>query len=122
MSENQHIDLKDRTKQFVLQVALFVKFFDSNLVEKEIAKQLVRNSLTVGINTRTAFKGHVKTNFVDQLNTVVTAAEQCSYLLEVLNEYKASENFDNYACESLLQEARELQSIFISIVKRNNTD
>lgn len=119
MEQQQHIDLKDRTKTFALQVIGLTKNLNSNLAEREIARQLIRSGMSVGANTRAAFKGRSKKEFVAKVGIVIEEADECSYwleLLEVLLDDKKEE------IKSLNREAQELTSIFVSISKKNKKD
>lgn len=116
---NSHTDLKDRTKQFALAIIQLTKNLSNNLAEREIARQLMRSGMSVGANTRAAFRGRSKKEFVAKLGIVIEEADECSYWLELLKDLL--ENKVN-EIESLNREAQELTSIFVSISKKNKED
>ena len=47
-TNNQHIDLKDRTKKFALRIIKITKTLTKNIAEREIARQLIRSGMSVG--------------------------------------------------------------------------
>lgn len=116
MEQNQHIDLKDRTKTFAIRIMMLTKNLNNNLAEREIARQLIRSGMSVGSNTRAAFRGRSKKEFVAKLGIVIEEADECAYWLELLEEIL---NDKKGEIDSLNREAQELTSIFVSISKKN---
>jgi len=116
MKHEEHIDLKDRTQKFALRVIELTKTLNNNLAEREIAKQLIRSGMSVGANTRAAFRGRSKKEFIAKVGIVIEEADECSYWLELL---KRLININKEEIDSLNKEAQELTSIFVSISKRN---
>lgn len=116
--KSQHPDLKKRTKDFALSIIQLCKKIDNSIGEKEIAKQLVRSGMSVGANTRAAFRGRSKKEFVAKLGIVIEEADECGYWLELPEELKANENREISEYEGLKKESSELVSIFVSIVKK----
>ena len=110
-------DLKDRTKTFALDILKLIKVLGSDLIEREISRQLVRSAMSVGANTRAAFRGRSRKEFVAKLGIVIEEADECSYWFELLQENGNSSN----QIPILKQEADELTSFFTSISKKNKT-
>ena len=108
-------DLKDRSKRFALNVLHLIKVLGSDLIEREISRQLVRSAMSVGANTRAAFRGRSKKEFVAKLGIVIEEADECSYWLELL----ADNGNKSALIPKLKKEADELTSIFVSISKKN---
>lgn len=119
MEQKQHTDLKDRTKKFALRIIELTKSLSNNLAEREIARQLIRSGMSVGANTRAAFRGRSKKEFVAKLGIVIEEADECSYWLELLKDLLENKVIE---IESLNREAQELTSIFVSISKKNKED
>lgn len=116
MEQTQHTDLKDRTKKFALRIIMLTKNLNNNLAEREIARQLIRSGMSVGANTRAAFRGRSKKEFVAKVGIVIEEADECTYWLELLEEIL---NDKKEEIELLNIEAQELTSIFVSISKKN---
>lgn len=110
-------DLKDRTKKFALNIISITKSFENDLAEQEIAKQLIKSGVSVGLNTRTAFSGRSRKDYISKLETVIDKTDECSFLLELM-EHQAGANFE--MIDQLKRESEELISIFVSIVKKYN--
>jgi len=115
---NQHTDLKDRTKIFALRIIKITKSLTNNTAEREIARQLIRSGMSVGANTRSAFRGRSTKEFKAKLGIVIEEADECGYWLELLMDetFELSNILDEL--ENLHLEANELTSIFVSIVKK----
>lgn len=116
---NQHTDLKDRTKKFALRIIKITKILTNNTAEREIARQLIRSGMSVGANTRSAFRGRSNKEFKAKLGIVIEEADECGYWLELLMDesFELSSKLDEL--KSLHLEADELTSIFVSIVKKS---
>ena len=112
----QHSDLKDRTKTFALNIISFTKALGNNVAEREIAKQLIRSGMSVGANTRAAFRGRSKKEFVAKLGIVIEESDECAYWLELLEKQPG---VNTELTDELIRESEELTSIFVSIVKKN---
>ncbi|MEQ8910538.1 MAG: four helix bundle protein [Vicingaceae bacterium] len=115
---NSHTDLKDRTKQFALAIIELTKNLNQNLAEREIAKQLIRSGMSVGANTRSAFRGRSSKEYKAKLGVVIEEADECTYWMDLLTASKA--NIDPDLVGQLQVEANELLSIFISLVKKGD--
>lgn len=115
---NSHTDLKDRTKQFALAIIELTKNLNQSLAEREIAKQLIRSGMSVGVNTRSAFRGRSSKEYKSILGIVIEKADECTYWMDLLFESNA--NIDEAFVKQLQEEANELISIFISLVKKRD--
>lgn len=115
---NSHTDLKDRTKQFALAIIELTKNLNQNLAEREIAKQLIRSGMSVGANTRSAFRGKSSKEYKAKLGVVIEEADESTYWIDLLVASNA--NVDPDLVEQLQVEANELLSIFISLVKKSD--
>jgi four helix bundle protein len=113
---NSHTDLKDRTKQFALAIIELTKNLNQNLAEREISKQLIRSGMSVGANTRSAFRGRSPKEYKAKLGIVIEEADECMYWLDLLSE--TNKDLDQELISHLKNEANELTSIFISLVKK----
>ena len=110
-----HMDLKDRTKQFALTVITLYKTLPKTVEAQVIGKQLLRAGTSVGANTRAAFRGRSKREYVAKLGIVIEEADESGFWLELLSD---SGILALPVTAPLQKEANELVSIFTSLVKR----
>ena len=110
-----HRDLKERTKQFALAVIALYKLLPKTTEAQVLGKQLLRSGTSVGANTRAAFRGRSKKEYVAKLGIVIEEADESGFWLELLSD---SGIMPLSATEALHNEANELVSIFTSLVKR----
>lgn len=115
---NSHTDLKDRTKQFALAIIELTKNLNQKLAEREIAKQLIRSGMSVGANTRSAFRGRSSKEYKAKLGVVIEEADECTYWMDLL--VASNTSVDLKLVGQLQVEANELISIFISLVKKSD--
>lgn len=115
MDPAPHIDLKDRTKQFALAVISLYKSLPKTVEAQVMGKQLLRAGTSVGANTRAAFRGRSRREYVAKLGIVIEEADECGFWLELLSE---SGTISNSSTSALLKESNELVSIFTSLVTR----
>jgi four helix bundle protein len=109
-------DLKVRTKKFALRVINLVRSLPNNMVSYEIGKQLLRSGTSVASNTRAAYRGRSKKEFIAKLGIVVEECDESLFWMELLIE---SHIIDGSKIDSLMKEADELTAIFVSISKKN---
>lgn len=107
-------DLKDRTKQFAIDVIRYC----STLPQKQefwvITKQLIRSASSVGANYRSACRAKSKPDFIAKLSIVEEEADESMYWMELL-EALADEN--NRELLRLKDEANQLVSIIVASKK-----
>ncbi|MFZ1694705.1 MAG: four helix bundle protein [Flavobacteriales bacterium] len=115
MDPAPHKDLKDRTKQFALAVISLYKSLPKTVEAQVMGKQLLRAGTSVGANTRAAFRGRSRREYVAKLGIVIEEADECGFWLELLSE---SGTISNSSTSALLKESNELVSIFTSLVTR----
>lgn len=109
-------NLQRRTKRFSVVIVKYVESLPPTYIAREIGRQLLRSGMSVGSNTRAAYRGRSKKEFVAKLGVVVEEADESAFWLEVILE---SNIRDDEKTRELLKEANELVSIFVSIIKKN---
>lgn len=114
----QHINLQDRTKKFSLSAINLVKSLGPGIAEREIGKQLIRSGMSVGANTRAAYRARSTKEFVSKRSVVVEEADETGFWLELVEEAGLDIN-NKKQLNELHKEADELTSIFVSIIKKN---
>jgi four helix bundle protein len=107
-------DLKDRTKKYSIRVIRFYKSLSSAFEVQHIGRQFLRSGTSVGANTRAAFRARSKKEYLAKLGIVVEEADECIYGAEILDEFLDTDKHDLL---ELKQEAEELISIFVSLIK-----
>lgn len=111
-------DLKDRTKNFSLQIINLVELLPKNLAASIIAKQLIRSATSVGANYRAVCRARSDKEFIAKMNIVLEEADESCFWLELIFE-KNWLNKDIII--PILKESNELTAIFVSTLKTINT-
>src|SRR5712691_8223758 len=110
-------DLQERTRLFAIAVVRFCRTLPSTDEAREEGRQLRRAATGVRRNYRAARRGRSRAEFEAKLGTVFEEADECVDCLEALRDTRIKTDI------GLIQEARELASIFAKSVStaRNNT-
>ncbi|MDX1942451.1 MAG: four helix bundle protein [Saprospiraceae bacterium] len=108
-------DLKERTKQFALNIVKYVQSLPSNTVGYRIGDQLLKSGTSVGANTRASFRARSRKEYVAKLGIVIEEADESIFWLEIL-ESSGIANLEE--TKKLKQEAEELTKIFVSIYQK----
>jgi four helix bundle protein len=119
MAENgnaKHYDLEERTYEFARDVRGLVKLLPRALANIEDARQLVNASGSVGANYIEANEALSKKDFLMRIKICRKEAKESNYWLRLI--YGAGKGELESNRESLMQEARELTSIFGAIVRK----
>lgn len=108
-------DLEERTLSFAKRVIGFVGLIKLTVANKEIAKQLVRSSGSIGANYIEANEALSKKDFVLRVKICRKEAKETRYWLQLVEA-------DNEQLESkriaLFNEATEITKIFGAIVEK----
>ena len=113
-----HNELKSRTKEFAHRCVKLCATLERDYLSRHISSQLIRSSTSVAANYRAACLGHSKAAFISKLSIVIEEVDESAFWIEflfdegILNEKQVS---------SLLNEAKELTSIFIATRKTMQT-
>ena len=110
-----HRDLKDRAMRFSIAGVTFYKALPKTTEAQVMGRQFLRSCTSVGANTRSAFRGRSRKEYVAKLGIVIEEADECGFWLELM---AASQVVTSNSIAALLQESNELVSIFTSLVKR----
>ena len=110
-------DLQERTRLFAIAVVKFCRELPKTDEAQEEARQLRRAATAVRRNYRAARRGCSRAEFEAKLGTVYEEADECVDCLEALRDTRIKGD------DALIQEARELASIFAKSVStaRQNT-
>jgi len=120
MAENKNpkqYDLEDRTFEFAKRVRAFVRKIHKDIPNVEDAKQVVRSSGSVGANYIEANEALGKKDFLMRIKISRKEAKESRFWLRLIC------SGDDDWCEkermALVQEAKELTSIFGAIVTKS---
>ena len=106
-------DLKQRTKQFGLQMMRLVDALPNTVSGRAIANQLVRAGTFVGANYRAACRARSGAEFTAKLGVVVEEADECAYWLELIADGGL---LPQNQVEPLLKEANELTAVMVASI------
>lgn len=108
------IELKNRTKLFVLRVIQHVRKIPFSDLNSILVKQLLRSVTSTGANYRSALRGKSTADFIAKLSIAEEEADESCYWLEILIESGTSKNPET---EILLSEARQIAAILTASCK-----
>lgn len=100
--------LKQRTKQFALEVLKFTKDFNKTDESYIIKKQLLRSAFSIAANYRAVCRARSNAEFVSKLSIVVEEADECVFWIELSLE---AEIVDKEMANIILKEANEILAI-----------
>ena len=103
--------IKKRSNIFAHKCVKLALELPKNKLGGHIEGQLIRSSTSVAANYRAACLGQSKRAFISKLGIVIEEADECIFWLEFLRDEGLSGNEE---FSEVLQEARELTSIFIA--------
>jgi len=110
-------DLQERTRLFALAVTKFCRTLPKTDEARDEGDQLRRAARAVRRNYRAARRGRSRAEFEAKLGTVFEEADECVDCLEALRDARIKRD------DGLIQEARELASIFaksVSTARKNS--
>jgi four helix bundle protein len=101
--------LKERTKQFALEVIRLFRILPKAYEAQMMGKQLIRSAASVAANYRAVCRARTRAVFISKLDIVVEEVDESAFWLELLTESEAVRAQEAF---SLLAEAEELTRIF----------
>jgi len=112
--------LKDRTKNFAIEVIKVVQSMPKDRTSEILAKQLVRAATSVGANYRSACRARSKADFISKISIVEEEADEVQYWMELVMSLNV---LPDQQLARLYREASELTAIFTAsrqTAKRNS--
>jgi four helix bundle protein len=107
-------DLKLRTRDFALRIITLFRKLPRSEEARIIGKQILRSGTSIGANYRAACRSRSRAEFIAKMGIVLEEADETIFWLELLLYAGV---FPKSKIESLLQEANELTSIFVSSLR-----
>lgn len=108
-------DLKKRTKEFAKAVIRLAEKLPNNRVRRTISDQMIRSSTSVAANYRAVCRAKSDRDFIHKMGTVIEEADETQFWLEMIDELEMI--IEKNKVKSLITEANELVSIFVSSIK-----
>lgn len=106
-------ELKKRTLQFGVDVAMFCKIIYPDSLLKPYASQLIRASSSVGANYRAACRAKSGRDFINKLKIVEEECDECMFFLELIKELKPD---SQKSIDPMWKEANEILSIIVASI------
>jgi len=110
-------ELKDRTKQFALEVIRLVERLPTTIVAQTIGRQLTKAGTSVGANYRSACRARSRAEFAAKPGIVEGEADESAFWMEVIIEAGLLER---KLVQPLPDEAEEIVAIMASSRKSVN--
>ena len=101
--------LKQRTKQFALDIIAFVGRLPKNDTTNVVSRQVLRAATGLGANYRAACRARSRADFVSKIGIALEEADESGFWLELVAEGHLSSSKVVY---QLLEEANQLSAIF----------
>ena len=109
----KHQNLRDRTKQFALQIIKLCESLPRDEASKVLSRQLLRSASSVGANYRAVCRAKSRNDFIAKFGIVLEEADESAFWMELLLD--SGKTSGSKAAE-LLREANELAAIAISSI------
>jgi four helix bundle protein len=106
--------LKNRYKQFAIQVILFSKGLPKGTEYRTIQGQMIRSSTSTGANYRAACRGKSKADFINKMKIVEEEMDETMYWLEILASLLPD---SKEKVTPIWKEANELLAITVASIK-----
>ena len=103
----KHQDLRQRTKQFALEVIRFVENLPGDDTTRVLKRQLLRSGTSVGANYLAAARARSNADFISKMGVVEEEADESAFWMGLLEESGKS---------ALHKEANELVAIAVSSI------
>ena len=105
--------LKNRTKRFAVDMALFCQLIISDILLRSYANQLIRASGSVGANYRAACRAKSGADFINKMKIVEEECDECMFFLELIKELKPD---SQASIDPIWKEANEILSIIVASI------
>jgi four helix bundle protein len=113
--------MKERFKNYSLNIIKFSEILPKNRVTDIFARQLIRSGTSVGANYFAACRARSRAEFIAKMGIVEEEADETIYWLELLSD---SDIVKHDQVDILLKEANEILSMVVQSIKtaRMNKD
>src|SRR5688572_10306695 len=114
MKDEKPHNLRERTKQFALDIIQLYSGLPKTTAAQVLGKQLLRSSTSVGAQFREANRAKSDLDFISKIEGALQELDETSYWLELLDE---SQTVASKTIQAILAETDELISVFVTIAK-----
>ena len=113
-------NLKQRTRQFALDVIKLVEKLPRNMVNEVLGKQLLRSGTSMAANYRSAARAKSAADFIAKMGIVEEEADESVLWADLL---EASARISSAEARPIMKEAGELTAIAVASIRtaRQNT-
>ena len=118
MGDNGPEDLAGRTRRFALAVVRLYLALPRSTVSYVLGRQLLKAGTSVGAHYREARRAKSSADFVSKIEGALQELDETGYWLELLREARIAKAD---AVDKLTNEADELISIFVTVVRRTKS-
>ncbi len=109
-----HQDLRARTKAFALRIIKLYSAVPKTTEAQVLGKQVLRSGTSVGAHYHEACRAKSNADFISKLEGGLQELDETTYWLDLIVE---ADILTSDRLQSLLREANELTSMFVTIVK-----
>lgn len=113
--EEKPFDLRDRTKNFALDVIEVVENLPQGLTSETIGERLLHCVTSVAVNTRVSKRTKSNSDFIVTMSAIEAGVDECELLLEIL---ETRDLIQSETAFDLRTEASELMAIVISSLNK----
>ena len=110
----QFEELQGRTRRFALRIIKLYRSLPKTDEARILGKQVLRSGTSIGANYRAACRARSRAEFVAKLGIVLEEADETAFWLELMQD---AEIFPEGKLRQIVQEAKELVSIFVTSVR-----
>jgi len=110
----QFEELQERTRRFALRIIKLYRSLPKTDEARIVGKQVLRSGTSIGANYRAACGARSRAEFVAKLGIVLKEADETAFWLELM---KDAGIFPEAKLRQIVQEAKELVSIFVTSVR-----
>ena len=107
-------EMKRRTRQFALAIIRLSLSLPRSMVSQVLGRQVLGSGTSVGAHYREACRAKSKADFVSKIEGALQELDETLYWLELLQEVYVEKH---HQAQTLMTEANELISIFVSVVR-----
>lgn len=112
--------MKQRTKQFAIDVWRLCSHFPHSREYNSFVNQLIRCSSSVAANYRAVGRAKSKADFINKLKIVEEEADESQFFLEVLEEINSNQELI-IEIRRLIKEADEIVAIVVASIKTSRS-
>ena len=115
-----NVDITERTFEFALRIIKLCKFLDKDRkIDCTLVRQLISAGTSVGANVAEAQSGQSRADFISKMSIACKEARETHYWLRLI---ASSENDLADRLSDIIQEANEVLSILVTIIRNTKTN